>query len=72
MLPKCSLDVRNTVTLREHSANIPGILRTCWRFGHKQKAAFVTVLVKDKKLSIHFGFGEDKTKLILFSKTKFL
>ena len=27
---KCSLDVTNIATLREHSANIPGILRVCW------------------------------------------
>ena len=27
MFPKCSLDVRNISTLREHLANIPGILR---------------------------------------------
>ena len=27
---KCSLDVPNIATLREHSANIPGTLRACW------------------------------------------
>ena len=30
MFPKCSLDVRNSATLWEHSANIPGILRADW------------------------------------------
>ena len=30
MFPKCSLDVSNIATLREHSANIPGILRAGW------------------------------------------
>ena len=30
MFPKCSLDVPNIVTLREHTANIPGILRAGW------------------------------------------
>ena len=30
IFPKCSLDVRNIRTLREHSANIPGILCAGW------------------------------------------
>ena len=30
MFHKFSLDVRNIVTLREHSANIPRILRVGW------------------------------------------
>ena len=30
IFPKCSLDVPNIVTLREHSANIPGISRAVW------------------------------------------
>ena len=30
MFPKCSLDVPNIATLREHSANIPAILRAGW------------------------------------------
>ena len=30
MSPKCSLDVLNIVTLREHSVNIPGISRASW------------------------------------------
>ena len=30
MFPKWSLDARNIATLREHSANIPGILRASW------------------------------------------
>ena len=30
MLPRCSLDVSNTVTLPEHSANIARILRAGW------------------------------------------
>ena len=30
MFPKCSLAVPNIVTLREHSANIPGISRAGW------------------------------------------
>ena len=31
MFPKCSVDVPNIVTLREHSANIPRILRDGWK-----------------------------------------
>ena len=30
MFSKCSLDTRDIATLREHSANIPGILRAGW------------------------------------------
>ena len=30
MFCKCSLDAQNIATLREHSANIPGILRASW------------------------------------------
>ena len=30
MFPKCFPDVPNISTLREHSANIPGILRAGW------------------------------------------
>ena len=30
MFPNFSLDVPNIATLREHSANIPGILRAGW------------------------------------------
>ena len=30
MFPRCSLDVPNTVTLQEHSANIARILRAGW------------------------------------------
>ena len=30
MFSKCSLDARNIATLREHSANIPGILHAGW------------------------------------------
>ena len=30
MFPKHSLDARNIATLREHSPNIPGILRAGW------------------------------------------
>ena len=30
MFPKCSLDIQNIATLREHSANIPEILRAGW------------------------------------------
>ena len=30
MFPKCSKDVSNIATLREYSANIPGILRASW------------------------------------------
>ena len=30
MLPKCSLDAWNIATLREQSANIPGILGVSW------------------------------------------
>ena len=30
MFPKCFLDVPNIATLREHSANIPGILGVGW------------------------------------------
>ena len=30
MFSKCSPDARNIATLREHSANIPGILRAGW------------------------------------------
>ena len=30
MFPTCSLDVLTIATLREYSANIPGILRASW------------------------------------------
>ena len=30
MIPKCSLDVTNIAMLREHSTNIPGLLRAGW------------------------------------------
>ena len=30
MFPKCSQDVTNIATLREHSATITGILRASW------------------------------------------
>ena len=30
MFPKCSLDVTNIAMLREHSKNIPGLLRAGW------------------------------------------
>ena len=30
MFPKCALNVPNIATLREHSENIPGILRAGW------------------------------------------
>ena len=30
MFPKCSLDVPNIATFREHTSNIPGILRAGW------------------------------------------
>ena len=33
MFPKCSMDVLNITTLREHSANIPGILNIACRLG---------------------------------------
>ena len=35
MFCKCSLDVPNIVTLREHSANNPGILRAGWEMTQK-------------------------------------
>ena len=30
MFPKCFLDVTNIAMLREHSTNIPGLLRAGW------------------------------------------
>ena len=36
MFPKCYLDVPRIATLREHSANIPGILRAGWEVSAKQ------------------------------------
>ena len=36
IFPKSSLDVLNITTLREHSANIPGILRAGWQVSAKQ------------------------------------
>ena len=32
MFPKCSLEVSNIETLREHTVNIPGIFRAGWVF----------------------------------------
>ena len=37
MFPKCSLDVPNIAMLREHSANIPGILRASWDVPYNTK-----------------------------------
>ena len=39
MFPKCSLAVPNIVTLREHSANIPGISRAGWLLFQKIQTA---------------------------------
>ena len=38
IIAKCSLDARNIATLRENSANIPGILRAAWVPYNKYKA----------------------------------
>ena len=40
MFPKCSLDVQNITALREHSANIPGIVRAGWEEAKGNKGNF--------------------------------
>ena len=53
MFPKCSLDVPNIATLREHTTNIPGILRAGWK--GSQISNFVLFLLP---LSNHFFICE--------------
>ena len=46
IFPKFSLDARNIATPREHSANIPGILRAGWILdGGKRKSSLVDFIV---------------------------
>ena len=56
MFPKCSMNARNIATLREHLANVPGILRAGWVVGLKliqleqQKAQLLlSILAKSLK-----------------------
>ena len=57
MFPKCSLDVPNIPTLREHSVNIPGILCAGW------ERAAVTLLYHETKIEKYFSLE----KLLLLS-----
>ena len=53
MFPKCSLDVSNIATLREHSANIPGILRASWdSVEAKRSTGAATISVNPNKKGI--------------------
>ena len=53
MFPKCSMDVPNIATLREHSENIPGVLRAAWAISKEQSQFCVLVIFFIKILKIN-------------------
>ena len=62
MFPKCSLDVPNIPTLREHSVNIPAILCAGW------ERAAVTLLYHETKIEKYFSLE----KLLLLSSKLYI
>ena len=51
MFPKCSVDVPNIATLREHSENIPGVLRAAWAIKQSQFCVLVIYFIKILKIN---------------------
>ena len=62
MFPKCFLDVPNIATLREHAANIPGIVRAGWEGFLLEKKKLKT-LSKEIKHKITVSLDKDLKKL---------
>ena len=53
MFPKCSMDVPNIATLREHSENIPGVLLAAWAISKKQSQFYALIIFFIKILKIN-------------------
>ena len=73
IIPKCSLDARNIATLRENSANIPGILRAAWVPNTRLCVPGVTLSTQDnekliKPLKSEFKRIMNSEKYCNFSK----
>ena len=71
MSPKCSLDVPNIATLREHTANIPGILRAGWLICEIKKEHIIHINNLKQVLSHRFAL-KNIHKVIKFNQKAWL